>query len=512
MTETQTATVEWELSMREEPQDGYIATFYGRAVPYDTETVIGPGMRERFARDAFDPSDVIGQPIHYPHKTPVGVITAAHNKEDGLYITGGILDTAQGRDAAVLLRAKAVRFLSVEFMSTVSKYLDRARTAVEHTKVRSLGAALTYMPAYPTAGIVAVREEAPMTETATVGTAEVPAMIEDREARDALAELRSRVDAFETASDPVHELAQYRDMQSYAKALASGVESRTVNVSAISEQTGLVPPTWLTDIKGVLDRGRPCINAIGGPMSAGDSGLVINWPSFAGDLSAIAAAHSEGAEPNSADIDIVVGTATLGGYASYNNLTWEVINRTAPSYVQAHARILMGAYGTETDYAFQAGLWANDVIATGIDYASGSDTTGSLFLNAVWQAATEVEFATGQPAEVVYVSSAIWALLPTWSEFKAQNYPVQNVGGVFNGRALSASVLGLPVVLAREFATDGSEDAIVTNRLACGWAEDGPQMVAAETPSVGGRDVAIHGLGVFTPFVANGIRSIYNAA
>lgn len=507
---------EFVFEYRENNNDGdVVGVGYGRAVPYETPTMIG-GIEESFARDSFSPDDVIGKPLAYRHDQPIGIITKAENREDGLYIDFEIANTADGRDAATLARMGASKGLSVGFQPIESAWA-KTRDKVQHLTARLLEVSLTPFPAYATAGVSDIREEeqgAEMSETTMVETTEVSAPAEDREAREAIASLREKIDSIEVVRNdqPQHELAKYRSLQEYAKALATGAEERAADVSALSEQTGLVPPTWMQEIKGVLDRGRPCINAVGGSMAAGDAGLDIKWPVFSGDLSAIVASNSEGSEPNSADIDITVGSATLAQYDSYNTLTWQVIDRAQPSYVQAHARILMGAYGTETDYAFQAGLWANDVAATGVDYVSGSDTDGSDFVAAVWQAATDVEFATGQPAEVVYVSSAIWALLPTWSYFQSQNYPLQNTAGAYDGRNLRANVLGIPVVLAREFAADGTEDAIVTNRVAVGWAEDGPRMVSAEKPSAGGRDVAIYGLGVFTPFIGNGIRSIYNVA
>lgn len=508
-----TLELDLELQLREDgAPDGSLAYVYGRAVPYDTPTMIG-GVRESFAQDAFNPADVIGKPLHWRHGDPIGVIVSATNKPDGLYIGAQILDTAQGRDAATLTRAKAVKGLSVGFNPIRSTW-DKARTSVQHMAARLAEVSLTPQPAYATAGVSVVREESePTVSEQTIEETPATVVSADLEAREAIAAVREELQAIQSAvhvTEEQHPLAKYRSLQEYAKALATGVEERAVNVSALSEQTGLVPPTWLSDIKGVLDRGRPCINAIGGPSSAGTAGLDIKWPVFAGDLSAIVGSNTEGSEPNSADIDITVGSATLVQYDSYNTLTWQVIDRADPSYVQAHARILMGAYGTETDYAFQTALWANDVVTTGVDYASGSDTTGSNFITAVWKAATEVEFATGQPAEVVYVSTAIWNLLPTWTSFRDQNYPIQNVGGAYSLQGLTATVGGLRIVLARNFATDGTQDAIVTNRAAVGFAEDGPRMVSAEKPSAGGRDVAIYGLAVTTPFIGNGIRSIYN--
>jgi len=503
-----TLDLDLTLALREDPQEGYLATLYGRAVPYDTPTKIG-AIEESFDREAFDPADVVGKPLAWRHGEPIGVITAAANQDDGLYITAGIVDTVQGRDANALLRAKAVTGLSVGFTPVKSAW-NKARTSVRHTAARLAETSLTHMPAYATAGVSAIREEEPMEETTTV---ETPVVSADIEAREAIADLRSRLEAVVNTSEPIHPLAQFRDMKGYLQAVRTGdLEERAVNLSALSEQTGLVPPTWLTEIKGVLDRGRPCINAVGGPRSAGTTGLDIKWPTFAGDLSAIVAAQAnEGDEANSADIDILVGSATLATYASYNRLTYQVIDRAEPSYVQAHMRILMGAYGTETDYAFQNALWASDTYG-GVDYDFSADTTGAAFVEAVWNAAIAVENATGAPADVVYVNSAVFTKLAAWSSFQSQNYPLFNAAGGFNGATLRANVLGLPIVLAREFAVDESEDAIVTNSLAVGWAEDGPRFAQTEVVSNLGREVGIYGLGVTTPFIPAGIVSIYNHA
>jgi len=501
---------EYALEMREDTNDGVAATIYGRAVPYNTPTKVG-GVEETFAQDAIDPEAVVGRHLAWRHNEPIGVITEARNEPDGLYITADILDTALGRDAALLAKRQAVKGLSIGFQPLKSTW-NRAKTAVTHTAAQVFETSLTPMPAFPTAGIASVREEgAPMSEVEVAEVRETPAI--DVEAREALADIRKQLDTIAHSEEPIHPLAQYRSFGEYVQAVYSGAEQRALDVSNLADAPGLVPPVWMRDIKGVLDRGRPCINALGGAVSAAGAGLTINWPYFDGDLSAIVAAQTnEGDEPNSADIDITVGSATLATYSSYNTLTWQVIDRAEPSYVQAHARILMGAYGTETDYAFQNALWANDTIATGVDYDFSADTTGAAFVEAVWAAACDVETATGQPAEVVYVASSVFRKLAGWSAFNAQNYPVNNTGGTFDGRTLRATVMGLPIVLAREFATDESEDAIVTNRMAVGWAEDGPRMVSVEKPSAGGRDVAIYGLGVTTPFIPAGIVSIYNAA
>lgn len=511
--------LDYLLEVREtDLPDGVVAQIEGRAVPYGIATKVG-GVSESFGPGAFDAAAVIGKPLAYRHDEPIGVITRAENREDGLYVTANILDTTQGRDAAVLARHASVQGLSVGFEPQDSVW-NRAKTVVKHTAAKLFELSLTPYPAYADAGISAVREDEPTQEEETPMTESVAEVttqeVVDAEAREAIGQVRESLAAIEARAfsneEQHHPLAKYRSFGEYVKAHFDGVEERALDVSNLADAPGLVPPVWMRDIKGVLDRGRPCINALGGPVSAAGAGLTINWPYYDGDLSAIVAVQAaENDEINSADIDIKKGTATLATYAAGNRLTMQVIERTDPSYVTAHMRIMMGAYGTETDYAFQNGLWANDTYG-GVDYDFSADTTGAAFIEAVWNAAAVCQINTGAPAEVVYVNSAIYKKLGGWSAFQAQNYPVQNVGGTFDGRTGRVTVMGLPVVLANEFATDETEDAIVTNSAAVAWAEDGPRSLSADVVANLGREVAIYGYGVITPYITGGIVSIYNHA
>ena len=507
---TTESTVLFEIREDSENSD-IVATGHGMAVPYGTETQIG-GVRESFAPGAFDVDGVIGKPLAYRHGEPIGKITGAESRDDGLYIDFEIVNTAQGRDAAVLARTDSIKGLSVGFVSAKSA-MSKARDSITHTLANLLEVSLTPYPAYPTAGVAAIREQEGETMSDTMDSTEAVSV--DSEAREALAELRETVKEIEAkafAGEAAHELAKFRSFGEYSRAVYNGeIEQRALDVQTLADAPGLVPPVWLRDIKGVLDRGRPCITAIGGATSAVGAGMTVNWPYFDGNLASIVAVQAaEGDEVNSVDIDIKKGTATLATYAAGSRLTVQVMERTDPSYIDAHNRIMLGAYGTETDYAFQAALWANDT--AGVDYDLSADTTGSAFREAVFAASVDVETATGQPAEVVYVSSAVFKKIGAWSTFMPDVYSPNNVAGVFNARTLNVTVAGLPVVLAREFATDDTESAIVTNRAAIGWIEDGPRLMTNDVAGNLGRDIAIYGYAAATPFIPAGVVGIYDQA
>lgn len=499
-----TCEFEGEFIVQErEAGDGPLATIYGRAVPYGTETTVG-GVREQFAPGAFDPADVVGKPLAYRHGEPIGVIRDASNEPDGLYITADILDTAQGRDAAVLARGGAMRGLSVGFIPTRSQW-SRTRDAVTHAAARLLETSLTHMPAYATAGVSTVREESTMPEVIEAEVRETPAI--DTEAREAIEAVRAEVRSIESkmlVSEPVHPLAQFRNSGEYRLAVLNGeVESRALFDQVTGDNPGVLPPQWLMEIKGIVDLGRPAITAVGA-MGAGASGMDIHWPYFDGDLTAIVEAQAEEkTEPNSVAVSIKKGTASLGTYAAASDISYQLIQRSSPSYIDAHNRIMALAYARTTNKAFGAALLTG--AGTAVNYDVSADTDGAAFRAAVFEASTECRLNTGAPASVVLVATDVFIKIGGWDTFFPSNYGTFNVSGTAQASDLRVSVSGLEVVHDPDL-TAGS--ILVTNRVAASWIEDGPRLATVENVAQLGRDVAIYGYGATAIFTPKGVCSL----
>lgn len=491
------------IQAREDAADGdIVATGYGRAVPYDTPTNIG-GIEESFSRDAFSPDDVIGKPLAYRHGEPVGIITGAENREDGLYIDFQIVNTAQGRDAATLARTGASKGLSVGFQPVKSAW-NRAKTAVTHQAAQLLEVSLTHMPAYATAGVGAIREGETMSET--MDTTEVVSV--DTEAREALAEVREHIASIEArafTAEPVHPLAQFRSFGEYSKAVLAGeIESRALADQVTANNPGVMPPVWMQQVKGIIDLGRPAITSVGGPESAGAAGMEINWPYFDGDLTAIVEAQAnEKDEVNSVEIDLEKGDATLATYAAGSDISYQLLQRSAPSYLDAHNRIMAASYSTVTDRKFTNDLWVGSN-NTNI-YDLSADTTGAVFREEVFLASMEVEDATGAPATVVLASTALFQAIGGWSTFIPAPYSPNNVSGVATASTLQVEVSGLRVVRAKWLDTDADRHAIVLNGEAARWVEDGPRLATAENVGKLGRDIAIYGYGASAIYLPAGI-------
>lgn len=505
------------ISVREDAADGdIVATGYGRAVPYNEETDLG-GVRESFAPGAFDPAAVIGKPLAYRHGEPIGVITGAENREDGLYIDFDIVNTAQGRDAATLARTGASRGLSVGFNPIKSAW-TRARDAVQHQAATIMEVSLTHMPAYANAGVGAIREE-DQTMSETMDTIEAgPMASEDKEAREQIAQVRENVAALEAKAFPgeaVHPLAKYRSLGEYSKAVYAGeVESRALVDQVTNNNAGVITPNFMQDVKRIVDLGRPAITAMG-VETAGATGLEFNWPFFAGDLADIVALQEnegegsdEKQEVNSVRIDMQRGTATLQTFAAASDISYQLLQRSSPSYIDAHNRIMLNSYSFITNRAFANAL--NARTCAGSDLPSTpllpvDDPTGTVFRGMVFEASVIVETETGVPASVVFVGSGYFKAFGQWSTFFPALYGVENVSGVASASSLQVNISGLQVVHVR---TLPANSAIITNATTASWIEDGPNLATAENVAQLGRDVAIYGYGTTAIYNPCGIVRI----
>jgi HK97 family phage prohead protease len=494
-------TTDGTLLLHTRAEDGgdIIGTGYGMAVPYGVE-IDYDGMRESFAPGAFDTAAVVGKPLAYRHNEPIGVITAASNEPDGLYIDFDVVNTSLGRDAATLMRTGSSRGLSVGFAPLESKR-TQGKNAIVYTKAALAEVSLTHQPAYSSAGVGSIREDHMSVETVEDAA---PAVVADIQAREAIDELRREVQSVAHVAEPAHPLAQFRSYGEYSKAVLEGFESRALFDQVTGDNPGVMPPIWLQQVRGIIDLGRPVITGVGGPQSAGTVGLDINWPYSDNVLTDIVEAQAnEKDEVNSVQISILKGTASLGTYAAGSDISYQLLQRSQPSYLDAHNRIMAASYSTVTDRKFTADIW-NQGSGT-VTYDLSADTTGAVFRAAVFEASMECEDATGVPATIVYASTALMIEIGGWESFYPAPYSVQNVSGVATASTLQVNVSGLRVVRAKWLDGAAARHAIVTNGESARWIEDGPRLANAENVGQLGRDIAIYGYGVTAAYLPAGI-------
>ena len=482
-----------------------IGSGYGLAVPYGVE-IEYDGQKESFAQGAFDVNQVIGKPFCYRHDEPIGVITGATNEPDGMYIDFDVVNTNQGRDSATLMRTESSRGLSVAF-APVESTRTQGKSSIVYTKAILAEVSLTHQPAYSTAGVGAIREE----EMSTMFVEDAaPAVVADVQARAAIDDLRREVQAVAHVAEPVHPLASFRSFGDYSKAVLDGLETRALFDQITGDNPGVMPPVWLQQVRGIIDLGRPVITGVGGPQSAGAVGLDINYPYFDGVLTDIVEEQAnEKGEVNSVQISIEKGTATLKTYAAGSDISYQLLQRSQPSYLDAHNRIMAASYSTVTDRKFTSDLWN---LGTGtVNYDMSGDTTGAAFRAAVFEASMECEDATGVAATIVYASTALMIEIGGWESFFPAPYSVQNVSGVATASSLLVNVSGLRVVRAKWLDGNAAMHAVITNGEAVRWIEDGPRLANAENIGKLGRDIAIYGYGVTAAYLPAGIIRVVEA-
>jgi hypothetical protein len=506
----------------------------GQLIPWNTPATVadrrgGPAYTETWAPGALTPAAVV--PVYATHRHTetgelergelIGRADRLEDRPDGLYGTITLAATAAAQTVRELARTVGA-FLSIE--ADLADPPARAGATVTRTAGTLTGLAVILppdRPAFATAAVTAVRtgETPTMTDTPTEETEIPPPPDEDDEndngddengdtvGRAAVAELvRSEVARTATTGRRVaaHPLARFDRFVDAADAAWNDPElARTIG-RALADQTtpnnpGVVPPGFISDVKGIIDLGRRVVTALGANPDPGE-GLDIEWPYFDGNLLALVGVQAaEKTEITTARVDLKKGSQPLATYAGGSDISYQLIRRSRPSYRDAYLRIMSAAYAAVTDKAATDQL---EVASNaGVTYDLAADADGAAFRAAVFQASVMVEDATGQPASVVLAATDVFVKVGSL----LTPPPIVNVSGTASASTLSVDISQLQVVRAPALAPG---TAIVTNKQAAAWAEDFGGVVTAEDVAKLGQNVAIWGLGALATFFPAGVVTL----
>jgi len=298
--------------------------------------------------------------------------------------------------------------------------------------------------------------------------------------------------------------AAYRAHAERNRLIVSGHAGRALVDQITTDNPGLMAPTWLSEVFGIVDQGRPATVALG-IRSAGSSGMEIDWPYYDGDLSTIVAQQlTEKSPVNSVKVSFKRASATLDTYAGASDVSYQLIRRSSPAYLGLYDRILQIAYGLTTETVFATELAAG-AGAPALTYTTGTDDDGAAVKAVLFAASARVKTATGDPASVALASSDVYAALGGMAWLQPPQYGTANVPGTASASSLRINISGLEIIEAPALP-DGT--VIVTNAGAAGWFEDGPFLVTAEDVEKLGRDVAIWGMGATGIFLPSGVVKI----
>jgi hypothetical protein len=119
-----------------------------------------------------------------------------------------------------------------------------------------------------------------------------------------------------------------------------------LQISTVSENTGMVPPNYLRDVIGVIDSSRPFINSIErAPLPA--SGMKVFTPKLGNQ--AIVSQTAEGVEFASQDTVVTFQEDDIVKFAGANVVNVELFDRSDPSFADLLVRELAASYAQKTD-------------------------------------------------------------------------------------------------------------------------------------------------------------------
>jgi len=524
-------------------------SLHGRLVPWDTPAEVrdeaGSPYLESFAPGGLQPPAEGVIPVYAGHRATrtgiergplVGRVDDVEARLDGLYGRVVLADVPAAAELRALARTVGATF-SVEFTDTAPPAAEVVRTGAQLAGLAVL--TLPHRGAYADAVVTEVRAapgEDDDDEVVPLDGDDPPAEDDDEEgrgdgadeggppvaARAAIRREVARIMGRGVAPRQAHPLARYRGTyQFYEAARASSSDElphlfrdaylahrqRTTMARAFVDQIttdnpGVMPPAWLTEIFGVIDMGRPVINAIG-TRPLPPSGMDVNWPYFDGDLHALVGAQTvEKADITSVKVSFKKASTTIKTYAGGSDISWQLIRRSEPAYRDAYIRILNLAYGVVTDNVVGDTLPTVPGHQTVTYDVAAADPDGAALKAAVFEASSKVQIATGSPASWVLAATDVFLAFGAMPSMMPTPYGTQNLPGTATASTLDVNISGLQVTHAPDLAAG---TAIISNGLACAWMEDGPFVVAAPVVPKLGEDVAIWGMGAFAAFIPAGI-------
>ena len=124
-----------------------------------------------------------------------------------------------------------------------------------------------------------------------------------------------------------------------------------LQVATVAENTGMVPPTYLRDVIGVINESRPFIDSIE-RAALPASGMKVFTPKLG--TKATVALTAEGAEFSSTDTTVTFQEDTVVKFAGAGIINVELLDRSDPGFLDLYLRELAESYAIKTDaYAAQ---------------------------------------------------------------------------------------------------------------------------------------------------------------
>ena len=465
-------------------------------------------------------------------RRPVGRSINVWEDTTGGHATFKVARTQAGDEILALAEDGVIRGVSVEMDPTknvVEKVRRNGRTINRITRAALTGASMTYRPAYgDQATVTAMRsQEVPMSDSQETPEAGAGLSQEDRNALVAqmaatfnapMDTLMARLDKIEETTRSSFDLPtattsdddgkpHIGEWTSTVLRMLDGEripkeQMRTLDDVITSDNLGVVPPAYLTEIIGVIDASRPFLSSTR-RLNLPAAGLDLKVPKIT-QRPEVAVQTAEKQELASQKTKIGLETfsaVTIGGAA---DISIQLLKRSSPEFLALFIELLAEQYA----------IVSEDEAITALADAMGGfgDAEAMNPANLTLGAAYVTSFdAIRRPPDTIWLSTkavgefidakATTTNQPLYSSIQASATAAGGITGFISGlRAVHVPVLDAHGAYA-----------IVGPSSGFAWTEDGTYTLQVDVPSKAGRDVAIVGLLFPAPWYPDAFTA-YNVA
>jgi HK97 family phage prohead protease len=432
-------------------------------------------------------------------KKPIGRMTAAETRADGIYATFKLSRSSGGNDALIMAQEGLVTGLSIGAEILASKPSKDGHTVVSSARLKEVS--LVTVPAFASSEILEIAaeevipvEDNPQTESETVvedttveaAPVEAAAVEAARPTVTAMYYTNPRLNLNITAGEYAKAQLNASRGDADARELVAALQ-----VATVAENTGMVPPTYLKDVIGIIDSSRPFIDSIE-RAALPASGMKIFTPKLG--TQATVALTAEGAEFSSTDTTVTFQEDTVVKFAGAGKLDLELVDRSDPSFLDLYLRELAASYAQKTDaYAAQiaaeaaAGSSSSTIykaIALGISDAYG----------VMRQTPNNLLVATTGGEDGIDFAGLLGAVDGSNRPLFAAAAP-QNAAGLITQGSTNGSVAGLNLVVDPNYTGDNgnAKHALVYPTMAMRFHESGTLQIRANVVANGQLEIGIYG-------------------
>jgi HK97 family phage prohead protease len=475
----------------------------GKIVPMGTGEIGHTNLGAyTFAANSIDIADPSKIKLLSQHdlKKPIGRMTAAEVREDGIYATFKLSRSTGGNDALIMAQEGLVTGLSIGAEIISSKPSKDGHTVVSAARLKEVS--LVTVPAFASSEIleIAAEEVIPAVETPTETESET--VVEDttveatpveaaaveaaRPTVTAMAYTSPRINLNITAGEYAKAQLNASRGDADARELVAALQ-----VATVAENTGMVPPTYLKDVIGIIDSSRPFIDSIE-RAALPASGMKIFTPKLgtqaAVDLTA------EGAEFASADTTVTFQEDNVVKFAGAGVLDLELVDRSDPSFLDLYLRELAASYAQKTDqYAAKIAADGSSDSSSSTIYKAIAKSIADSF-GVMRQTPNNLLVATSGGNDNVDFAGLLGEVDNSGRPLYAAAAP-QNANGLITQGSTNGTIAGLNLVVDPNYTggTSNIKVGLVYPTMAMRFHESGTLQIRTNVVSNGQLEIGIYG-------------------